>query len=354
MSLNLCREFKYWFCAACIYFLANGVNAQDSDSNNNIPSTPNYNHISPRPKFFELDHTFLGDYSFRVDSLDSELFGASEARIEDNQRTSLKVNLPLHIGSYTTWIGGFSYKRETLKIRNIIGTEYSIYERIDNRSLTQIGFNLLVQHKLEDSRFFITVLNWNLNSDNISIREVGRQLRTTISGVYGWKPTKYKKISFGLTVGYNLSRFQILPVFTYENDLSSRWNLELILPKRVNLRYTYSDKLFFYFGSDIKGANYTIGAQPLEGFNRVELRKAHILNFINVETEIYDFFWIGMKAGYQLPLNILFAEPAGGRSDAIIDPNLGSGFFSELSVFFVVPQKLLNRTKSKITPKGNR
>ncbi|MEM7551842.1 MAG: DUF6268 family outer membrane beta-barrel protein [Bacteroidota bacterium] len=332
------------------------LNAQEAVIDINVsPSevrVPNFNHISPRPKFVELSHTFLGDYSFDVDSADSELFGPSQARIEDNQRTTLKVNLPLHIGSRTTWIGGFSYKRETLKVRNIIGTEYTIYDRIDDQSLTQIGFNLIAQHKLKDTRFFIAIVNWNLNSDDINIGELEQQLRTTVSGVYGWKPNKYKQISFGATIGYNLGRFQVLPVFMYENDLSSRWNLELIAPKRVNFRYTYSDRLFFYFGADIKGANYTLASEPLEGFNRVEFRKAHVLSFLNLEAEIYDFLWVGAKAGYQIPLNIFFAEPAGNRSDAIIDPNLGSSFFSEFSVFFVVPKKLLSKTKSKLSPPG--
>jgi len=298
----------------------------------------------PRPKIAELQYEVLGTFSA---TSESDQFGASRADIDKDRRIKIKLKFPLVLKSKLNIIGGIGYRNERFSFDNIEETNYPIYQRLENRSLKQVAVQIYLKKDLENQKFLFGYFANSLNSDEIQLDNFFNQLKTSLSVVMGKQRDEDTQIGFGISFGFDFGRPRIYPLFIYNKRLDYRWDVQLLLPKEAKLRYTISAKMHLLAKIGVSGTSYHLQDQPLEGFNKLELRQSSIRFRLALEREIYDWLWFGIKPGYNLPINLFISEPKKSRKDSIINIDAEAAPFINLQLFAVVPRHLWKKAKGR-------
>lgn len=299
--------------------------------------------FKPRPKFIEFEFETLNN--FGVDAT-SDQFGDASGTVNQNLIRSADLKFPLIIKEDVNLIGGLGYRHEQFKFRGLSNPEYALFERFEDKPLKRISSSFYLKKNLQNKRFYFAFFNGSLNSDEPQFENFLNQLKSSFTFIYGKEANPNKQIGYGISFGYDLGQPTILPVFIYNNDFSLHWGLELRLPKSVRVRYSPSNEWHFYATSELKGASYHLQDEVLEGFDKLEFRRSSVRANLRIEREIHDWLWIGGTFGYRVPINIFISEPGENRSNSIIELDVESAFYYNISIFIVPPAKLFNRAKS--------
>lgn len=291
----------------------------------------------PRPKFFELNYSFVRDVSI---SSKSDIFDRNQNEIEFNPRFELKLKAPIILKENLSIIGGFVWKQEFFDFENTSPEAERYYENLDRRNLQNIGLRLYVKKNLSDDKFIFAYWNGNLNSDDVSLSDFIDQLRTNVSVIFVKKVNELTQIGYGGAFGYTFGGANIFPVFMYTQTFSKNFNIEMLLPKSIKLRYTSSAMMHYYMISEINGASYFLREPTVEGFEKVTFQRSAVNLKFRLEREIYDWLWFGLEAGYNIPINLFISEPRKNRKDAIITFSASATPIFGFSLFAVVPKKI--------------
>ena len=73
----------------------------------------------------------------------------------------------------------------------------------------------------------------------------------------------------------------------------------------------------------------------------LQISKSEIQFGVNYEREIHDFLWFGIHAGVRSNLSLDLISLDRLKSEQIIDSQLGTAPFANISLFLVPPQKWL-------------
>jgi len=297
----------------------------------------------PRPIIIEYNQEWLPNINARSSS---SLFGNAETDLENIRRRKIQIKFPIVIRDKVQIIGDFIYKREKFEFENITTGNYQFYDSLRGRSLTIVGGTGIVRIKLTKDRFMFGFVRLTLNSDDIEFDF--DQMKTSTGLIYGWnKKEGDLKYGFGGSIGLDFGIPQFFPLLIYNRRFNERWGLEVLLPKRVKVRYTVNSKLHFYSFIELTGATYRLRKEFLQGFDRVDLTRTAARLNLSVEREIYDFFWVRFRTGYAFPISFFVAEPRDRQKDAIIKIETDPAPYIQVALLAVVPRKMWKRAKSR-------
>jgi hypothetical protein len=200
---------------------------------------------------------------------------------------------------------------------------------------------------IDDRKFIFAFINGSLNSDKIQLKGIGNQLKTTVSAIYGINKSPETVIGFGIGFGLSFGRPAVFPVFSYIHQFNRQFAIQSLLPKKIELRYGFSQKFYLHGSIELTGSSYHIQNYPLIGIKKLDFRQISIRYKLKLEHELYDWLWAGVTYGYRNPLFIYVSDTGEGRKKSIIDIKADASSFWEFSIFFVVPNNLYNKAKGR-------
>jgi len=333
--------------AILLIFINHSIKGQDEGKLSIKKETPLLKaaaRFEPRPKFFEIE--FIKFQQFNSESF-SEQFGDSQAKIKRNSLFKIKLKVPIILKPDVQFLGGLKYGVENYSFTNITNTNYELYNRLEGMSLKSLGVDLFIKKMIDDRKFIFGFINASLNSDDIQLKGIQNQLKATISAIYGINKSPETVLGFGIGFGLTLGRPAIFPLFVYNHQFNQRIAVQSLLPKKIELRYGFSKKLYLYTVVELFGTTYHLQDFPLTGIEKLEFRQTSIRYKLKLERELYDWLWAGVTYGYRNPIFVYASNPGEGRKKSIIDIKADTSSFWNFSIFFVVPGNLYNKAKGR-------
>lgn len=287
-----------------------------------------------RPVFFEMRVRSLPAINYYPSS---DQLG--ESGYKNNKSYNIKLNLPIVLSKKLDVIGQFRYNNEQLHLGNgILSEEKDIH--FDN-----LGMSVLLKYKFNDTYFLAGHFGSFFKADKLSFESYNSILDYSSSIVVG-KNLDLGSIGFGAIVGNSLGRLRLYPLFLLNYQLSEVWNLEVKLPKEIQLRRIIKpDNFYIVGGAEVNGAAYFISQDIEPGVTNLEYRRAAIDLRIGIEKEIVDFLWVGVDFGITQPIYSALVKSGQPTRNKYVD--LGHSFtpYGSISIFLVPPKSLFNKMR---------
>lgn len=304
---------------------------------------------APRPKGLIIEYETLSDFGIRAYSKADYLTDGQKREIKHNHRLLLKLRLPVYSRPDLKIIGGLEYFEEQYDFEYPSTLEHPMYQTLHNRDLRSVGLRLYLSKLYHGNKFFFARFASNLNGDfSAKGVPIHKFLKVSVSALYGWKKNPYTSFAIGLGATYSFGRPMAFPLFSYSHSWINGFGLDLVLPTKVELRYTASPSTIFYLTSELNGASYRLRL-PSDTFREVEtfeLRNGEVRNLLRLEREIYDFLWLGLESGMRSNISFNLSERNTlGRRDEVINTDLNHAFFFNVSIFLVPPRKWTDKKK---------
>lgn len=287
-----------------------------------------------RPVFFEMSVRSLPAINYYPNS---EKPG--EADYKTNKSYNIKLNLPIVLSNKMDVIGQFRYKNEQLHLGNdLVSDEKDIH--FDN-----LGMSVLLKYKFNDTYYVAGHFGGFFKADKLSFESYNSILDYSSSFVLG-KNIDFGTIGFGAIVGNSLGRLRIYPLFLFDYQFSESWNLELKLPKEIQLRRIVKpDNFYITGGAELNGASYFISQDIMPGMKDLEYRRAAIDLRIGIEKEIVDFLWIGVDFGITQPIYSALVQSGQPTRNKLVDLSHSFTPYGSISLFLVPPKSLFNKIR---------
>ena len=302
-----------------------------------IPELDKVIAIPYRPKIAEFSYNTLYDYNTYCTS---DEFGSSSSEVERDSQLKLRLGIPIIMKDSKLFGVQLKYDRHNFVLDFEDSPErYELYNHIEKRTFTSIGARLLFQKSLDDTREITVIAGGEIKSDEIVLNKNTGKYYTHIG--YSKQLNNRTKIGAGLMMSYTLGRAQVYPLVSYERKLSSKWTLDLNLPKQAAIRYRVNEKFYITALTEVKGWRYAVNNQVLSMENNgLTLRKSDINFGLSFEHEVHDWLWLGLDMGLSKNLRYFLAEPGDGRKDAVIDLTSDDTPYVKFGLFIVPPKKM--------------
>ncbi|MDX1627264.1 MAG: DUF6268 family outer membrane beta-barrel protein, partial [Fulvivirga sp.] len=248
------RKYSIAFLLCC---LAGSVVFGQEDESVKIPSDDPLvklaNRYKPRPKFAEFNVELFQPFGVEADAVTS---GQERATVRENLIREVKLKFPVLLKDSFNIIGGLGYRHEQFKFEDQTDPDFPFFSQFEDKSLKRISFQLYFKRDLKKERFLYVFFRSSLNSDVPSFENFENQLKVSITTVFGRNKSLHKALGYGISFGYDFGQPAIFPLFIYTNDFTQHWGLELMLPKKAQLRYSPNQSNHFYTAVDLQGASY--------------------------------------------------------------------------------------------------
>lgn len=290
-----------------------------------------------RPKFFQFTLTQLPES--RVAFRPENGLGTAPEQSEDNREISTKLRIPLKMSGKLKLVSELKYKNEFVSLRPSVETED--WERVDFRNA---GISLFYDYQINDTYYLMGHLGANKQGDEIGQVQLDVAANYGASILLGKHTSEICRVGFGLKVGNNLGRFNVIPIFMYNRKMGNRVYLDLILPKQAQVRYAFSRKFFGFFSAEADGSNFAFTG--LHGDEVLEYRRRQVDFKFGFEYEIHDWLWMGANVGYALPINSVIVNKGDRTRNQIHNFGTNGSTVANISLFMVPPRSLFAKLKN--------
>ena len=315
----------------CVLFSAVGRDEKKSPEDQ-------YDRTEQRPVFFEYGLDFLGEYDITTNSIQT-----TEAEVEFTRRNSLKLNFPIYIKNSYYFAGGLRYYNQQFKFENLDTSDINIQKKLDD-PLNRFGLRLYFLKTRAENQSIYASLSFDLNTERPVGEDFSRNyLKTSFTLLFLNKKNTQTESGFGLGFGYEWGSPLLIPLYRYTKRYNPNWDIEMTLPKSIQLRYAFSKKLYVKSKLEVTGGSYTLVEETIEGYNRLEIRQSEISLSLKVEREIHDWLWIAARTGllYSYKMNIV--EPDLFNDKELVTTDPFTNYFIGINLFVVPPRNLLDK-----------
>lgn len=307
-----------------------------------------------RGKFliFKYQRVFGYQFNSTAANKDKLAIGNANADIENSNIAEIKGFIPLWNRPHFKTVLGVGYEREEFNFEKPDTIKYLYHQNLQDKGLKSLSAQLAFLRPVNYKNYWILRVKGQLNgdytSDELSFNDY---LKVTAEFMYGWKKSKYFSWGIGAQLGYTFGRQTIYPAILYNRTFNSHWGIEAVFPATVKMRYSPSEKAFFYFGYELDGYSYNIKVDKypfsqspvFSNIKTIELRHNDLKFNARYEQEIYDFLWFGLEGGYRMNIAYDAFETGSDRKTTLIETDAGGAPYAEASIFFVVPRAFLKR-----------
>ena len=324
--------FKILFLSIfCVLFSVRGQDDKES-------SDDQFDITKQRPVFFEYGLDFLGEYDITTNSTQT-----TEAEVEFTRRNSLKLNFPIYIKNSYNFAGGLRYYNQQFKFENLDTSDINIQKKLDD-PLNRFGIRLYFLKARAENKSIYASLSFDLNTERPVGEDFSRNyLKTSFTLLFLHEKNTQTKSGFGLGFGYEWGKPLLIPLYYYKKRYNPKWDIEMTLPKSIQLKYAFSSKFYVKSKLEITGGSYTMVEETIEGYNRLEIRQSEISLSLKIEREIHDWLWIAARTGllYSYKMNIV--EPDLFNDKELVTTDPFTNYFIGIKLFVVPPHKLLDK-----------
>jgi len=290
-----------------------------------------------RPRIAEFTVTTLYDYQ---STSDSETFGNYTSEIEVDQKMKVRLGIPIVMKENTLMGVQLKYDNHDFLVEFEDPQISELYQHIQDKRFMSLGGRFLLSKEIAEGKNLTVLAGTEIKSDKLE----WNANTTKTYGNVNYKVEKNNDVTIGggIAVSYTLKTPQIYPMFFYENRISSKWTVDLALPKAAIMRLKINHKCYLSFKAEVKGWRYAFHNSKLSEEEPLTLRKSDVHLGLNFEHEIHDWLWLGIDAGLSKNLRNYVARPGDRRRDAIIDLTANDAPYTKFSLFIVPPKKIYN------------
>lgn len=182
-----------------------------------------------------------------------------------------KIYLPVfHKPNFTLMLGP-SYRMEQFQLDDEEDTRENPLRRMSDWNLRSLGVDIKAINKISDAAWLMTNLNIN-QSGNLRDDDVHAPLNYTLSAVYLKKHSGTREVGVGFMVNQSFGRMVAFPAFVFNYNFSSKVGAEVMLPRRIALRYNVSPSDILLFKAEALSRSYYITDTNVDyAFRRTEL-----------------------------------------------------------------------------------
>jgi hypothetical protein len=330
------------FTVSGIFLLGSSCHAQVdilqcTDSTYCVPSVSGL----PRSKGLSIEKESSLDQNIRAKSNGDV---SSFQSVDQNSRYAFKMKVPVLNKEHFKLVLSGGYSQEKFEFKDADQLEEPLFLTLQDRPLRTLSLGTYIVKPFLNNKYLLTRVQARLNGDfdskNLGYSEF---LRINAVAVYGWKLDDHRIFAIGGAFSHLFGRASILPVVLYYHNFNSQWGLEANLPGNFRMRYTPNQHNVFYGGMALSGANYRLDA--LSNAAPFFLEKSELRTAVTYEHEIHDWLWVGLSLGHRHQLSFDVSSINGltrKPGDSILQSEVESTFFYNLSIFIVPPRKMLN------------
>lgn len=263
--------------------------------------------LSPA-KLISIGFDFVGKNELNLDTFNN-VYG-NKATILNNNGVRLAANFPVISNNKMILNLGFSYLDFKYQFKEPLNNIHPLNYTLAKNGLRSYGVNGTFFKPLTETSFIIAQTSFDLNGDfTLSEFPVNEALKVSGALLYGFKPHERRQYAFGITRTYRAGEVNYLPIFLYNYTFKNKkWGVEMLLPARANLRYTFNARNMLFAGFELEGNSYALTKMTsdfnLTTYKNLQLRRSEIRARITYERSLYKFIWISLQAGYRINYNM--------------------------------------------------
>lgn len=300
--------------------------------------------LSPA-KLISFGFDYVSKNELGLDTFDN-IYG-NQATILNNSGVRLAANFPVISNNKMILNLGFSYLDFKYQFKEPVNNIHPLNYTLAKNGLRSYGINGTLFKPLNEKEFVIAQTSFDLNGDfTLSEFPVNEALKISGALLYGVKPHERRQYAFGVTRTYRAGEVNYLPVFLYNYTFKNKkWGIEMLLPARANLRYSFNARNMLFAGFELEGNSYALTKMTndfnLINYKNLQLRRSEIRARITYERSIYKFIWLSLQAGYRINYNMSIdnGEFYRGFGDKpyLLNNTLSSALYFNFSLNLVSP-----------------
>lgn len=290
-----------------------------------------------RPKGLEFNYRNILEYEIGTSTLDPDTSYSEVMKRE--RKLEFKAKIPILLKPQFELILGLNYASEQFKFRGQNFEENLFYSALNRKPLQTFGTTIYATKPFIGNNYMSMRASFRLSGD-FSQKSLEDYFRTSVTMLYGWRTSPTFTWAAGVSYSYVFGKQSVFPVVLLSKNFSPKFNLDALLPVRVQLSYAANEKNIFKLETKLSGENYNITLQPYTD-NNLFIQRSDWLSLLTYDREIYDFIWIGASFGnrYNISFDLFRKNAFIDRSDPVISNRIQNSFFAQVSVFLVPPRK---------------
>lgn len=292
-----------------------------------------------RPKIAEFSSETIMDYRT---STTSEQYGGSANEIDRDRTFKAKLGIPLLMKSDKMLGVQLKYYRQKFLLDlEDHPTNYDLFIHLHTKVFTSAGLRTFYKQTFDNGSDLKLVAGAEMKSDQWEWSR--NSTKYFASAIQTWRKSERTELGGGFMFNHNMGLTTVYPLFLLNHQISSRWTVDLVLPKSAIMRYRVNDHNYFIFTSQLAGWRYNLNNALENSENDLTLRKTDLQLSISWEREIHDWLWIGMDIGYNKNLQYFLANPGDRSRYSLIDVNSRDAMYTKISLFVVPPRKFFQK-----------
>ncbi len=246
------------------------------------------------PRFFEINvQPTAANSSPNFPELQSGVLPPTQP----NYKIQAALKFPIKLKGNTKVIGELKHKNEFLN------GYYSFEDdRFEQLRLRQSKGSIILFSQLNEKWKFTNVLSASSNStDFISTNTNAIQFRNI--SMFERELKNGSTLGFGGSVTYD-QNLSVIPILKYETEFGNNWNLDLVLPKQIQVSKDLSKRSRLLFKVKGSGSNYTLGNhQVANAYSASSLyKRMDVAGTVGYERQITPWIGFSIHAGATMPI----------------------------------------------------
>ncbi len=309
--------------------------------------------ISPQ-QLISIGYDFQGSYQASFSDIGSFEDGAEVPQqtyqINSTQGVRLQANIPVYSrNSLVVQLGAnvwdLRYQFDTPDDQ----ITHEVARSISQNGLRTGGVNTTIFKPFNDTHFILFQGSADLSGDyTFNNFQSLSFLRYSAAALFGWRKTDYFQWAVGLSRTYRVGEMNYIPVVLFNwTSQKSPWGVEMLLPARAHVRYTFSARNMLFAGFELEGQSYRIN-QVSEGLDNesLEIRRGEMRWRLMWQRQLAGFVWLQAQAGYRINWsynadalpggNEFFRGFFGDQQYAMLN-SLTNPFYANVSINLVSP-----------------
>jgi hypothetical protein len=294
--------------------------------------------LSPS-KLISLGFDFAGANNMDVTAIGS--FSSNTADISRNTGVRFAANFPVISNTKMILNVGVNYLDFKYSIDKSINTNHPFVNALSQNGLHSYGINATLFKPFNAKFFGILQLASDHNSAGKIDQFYSDGLKFSGAAIFGKKPHDRLQYGFGISQSYRGGARNYFPVVLFNYTFQNRkWGIEMLLPARANVRYTFNARQLLFAGYELEGNSYFMSPMINDynlGYKNLQLHRSEIRPRLTYEFSIYKFFWMSIQAGYRIGFRFNVDDVDYNDSPLVMENKLSGTYYFNISLNLVSP-----------------
>lgn len=294
--------------------------------------------LSPT-KLISVGFDFVGAHSINVDTIAQYL--GSEANVSNNTGFRFAANFPVISNTKMILNLGINYLDFKYKFDKPVNSVHPLVNSLSTRGLRSYGVNATFYKPFNEKTFTILQFAADHNSAGKLDEFFNTALRYSGVAMIGKKPHDRLQYGFGVSQSYRGGALNYFPVVMYNYTFKNKkWGIEMLLPARANVRYTFNARNLFFAGFELEGNSFLMNPMLKNyslGYKNLQLHRSEIRPRLTYEFSVYKFFWMSIQAGYRIGYKFDLDNVDYNAKPVIMENKVNGSYYFNISLNLVSP-----------------